>query len=307
MKRLAATVVAVCVLLAACDRQPERWPADEPARRLIALSPHLTELVYTAGAGDRLVGAVEYSDYPAEALDVPRIGDAFRLDYEAIAAVNPDLILAWGSGTPVDVQDRLRNIGYHVVPLDATGLDGIAAQVERIGALTGTERVAEAAAAAYRARLAELRERYREVPVVDVFYQISAQPLFTITGRHVISEAIDTCGGHNVFADVAGLSPAVSLEAVLVAEPDVIVAGHDTLPSGRFEELAARWSGWTSIPAVRDGHLYVLDSDRMHRPTTRILDAVETLCAHLDDVRRSTGGASRAAHPPPPDDSAPVR
>lgn len=304
MKALAGTVVAACALLAGCGPQPERQRPGEPARRLISLSPHLTELVYTAGAGDRLVGVVEYSDYPAEALDLPRIGDAFRLDYEAIAGVAPDLILSWSSGTPVDVQDRLRGIGYRVISLDAAGLDEVAAQVTRIGELTGMARVAEAAASAYRARLAALRERYHDAPVVEVFYQVSAQPLFTITGRHVISEAIDTCGGRNVFADVAGLSPAVSLEAVVVAGPDVIVAGHDTLPGGRFEELVAQWSEWTSIPAVRDGHLYVVNSDRMHRPTTRILDAVEMLCGHLDEVRGATGGASRAAPLYRPGDSA---
>ena len=226
---------------------------------------------------------------PTPRLDLERIGDAFRLDYEAIVGLAPDLVLAWRSGTPVDVQDRLRGMGFRVVPLDAAGLDDIGLQLREIGQLAGTSMVADAVAAAYSERLQELRDRYRDAVVVDVFYQVSAQPLFTVSGRHVISEAIETCGGRNVFADVSGLSPAVSLESVIVAEPDAIIAGHDTLARGTEEELRERWANWRSIPAVRDGNLFIVNADRMTRSTTRILDALDELCAYLDQAR---GGAS---------------
>jgi len=281
-------LVFACLILAGCDGRVDAVATDaraEPATRIISLSPHLTELVYTAGAGERLVGVVAYSDYPDAALKLERVGDAFRLDYEAIVGLAPDLVLAWRSGTPVDVQDRLRGMGFRVVPLDAAGLDDIGLQLREIGRLAGTSTVADAVAAAYSERLQELRDRYRDAVVVDVFYQVSAQPLFTVSGRHVISEAIETCGGRNVFADVSGLSPAVSLESVIVAEPDAIIAGHDTLARGTEEELRERWANWMSIPAVRDGNLFIVNADRMTRSTTRILDALDELCAHLDQAR----------------------
>ena len=260
LTRSSAIVAAIVagLLLAGCGGETDRPKSAAPAQRIVALAPHLTELVYTAGAGEQLVGAVEYSDFPAEALSLPRVGDAFRLDYETISGLEPDLLLAWTSGTPADVQDRLQELGFRVVALDASGLDDIGVALNRIGALAGTTDIAAAAAARYSQRLAELRARYRDVRRLEVFYQISGQPLFTISGRHVISEAIETCGGRNVFADVGGLSPAISLEAVLVAEPDVIVTGDDALNSGARDELVAQWAEWNSVPAVRNGHLYVV-------------------------------------------------
>lgn len=293
MAAAARGLVVACLALVGCDARVDPAATNahaEPATRIISLAPHLTELVYAAGAGERLVGVVAYSDYPEAALALERIGDAFRLDYEAIAGLTPDLILAWRSGTPADVQDRLRGMGFRVVPLDAAGLDDIDLQLREIGKLAGTSAVADEVATAYSERLRALRERYRDVAVVDVFYQVSAQPLFTVSGRHVISEAIEACGGRNVFADVGGLSPAVSLESVIVAEPDAIVAGHDTLASGTAEELRVRWAEWGSIPAVRNGNLFIVDADRMTRSTTRILDVLDELCGHLDQARRGRAG-----------------
>jgi len=281
-------LAVACLAVIGCDGRVDTPAPDagaDPAARIIALSPHLTELAYTAGAGERLVGVVAYSDYPDAALAVERIGGAFRLDYEAIADLKPDLILAWRSGTPVDVQDRLRGMGFHVVSLDAARLADIELELREIGKLAGTSAVADEAATAFSERLRKLRERYSDAAVVDVFYQVSAQPLFTVSGRHVISEAIEVCGGRNVFADVSGLSPAVSLESVIMAEPDAIIAGHDTLAGGSAEELRARWADWQSIPAVRSGNLFVVDADRMTRSTTRILEALDELCASLDQTR----------------------
>ncbi|MBT8441675.1 MAG: cobalamin-binding protein [Gammaproteobacteria bacterium] len=272
----------VALLLAGCDaRVEDNSGAHPPVRRIVALSPHLTELVYAAGAGERLVGVVEYSDFPPPALALPRIGDSFRLDYEALAELEPDLILAWRSGTPADVQQRLRDMGFRVVALDADKLDEIAAQLTEIGRLAGTEAAASAVAADYSRRLRELRERFAGAEVIDVFYQVSAQPLFTIGGRHVISESIETCGGRNIFADVDGLSPAVSLESVIDAAPDAIVAGHDLVSGDGRTQLIDQWAQWSSIPAVRNGDLYVVDANRMHRSTVRILDTLEELCGHL--------------------------
>jgi len=289
MLRFIAAFLAACLLLTGCDERGELPSPDaavRPAQRIITLAPHLTELVYSAGAGDRIVGVVEYSDFPPAALEQPRIGDAFRLDFEAITELMPDLVLAWTSGTPADVQERLRDMGLRVVPLDAKSLDAIGPELSRIGELTGTQDVADAAAAEFNARLQILLERYAADTTVDVFYQIAAQPLFTITARHVINDAIELCGGRNIFADIPGVSPAVSLESVITAEPDVIVAGEDAIPGGEAA-LRQQWADWTSIPAVRNDHVVTVDADRMHRTTLRILDAVEELCAHLDAARDS--------------------
>jgi len=280
------------LLLSGCGES--HGPGDSsvspgPAQRIVSLAPHLTELVYTAGAGDRLVGVVEYSDYPAAARRLPKIGDSFRVDYERLAELTPDLILVWESGNPRAVQDRLRELGYRVVALEPTTLEDIGAQLRLIGQLAGTSAAANRAADAYAQRLREMRVLYRDRPTVDVFYQISARPLFTISGKHVITRALEICGGRNVFADMAGLSPAVSLEAVIVAQPQAIVTGRFASTEAIADDPFLFWSEWTNVPAVRDGNLFAIDAELIARSSVRILDGIEQLCSKLETARGKRG------------------
>ncbi|MDP6675328.1 MAG: cobalamin-binding protein [Gammaproteobacteria bacterium] len=270
--------------------------SNHPASRIITLAPHLTELVYSAGAGSRLVGTVEYSDYPAAALDLPRIGDAFRLDHEAIIGLKPDLILAWGSGTPRGVIDRLEQLNHRVVALKAGSLDGVADNIRTIGQLAGTEQDAEAAALAFEVSLDEIRVAAAGREPVTVFYQVSSQPLFTISRRHIIGEAIELCGGHNVFGKLLELSPSISPEAVIDAAPEVIIATQYS-DDASVENSFAVWRQWVSIPAVHDGNLFLIDANLMTRPSVRILGGVLELCARIAMAREKR--ASTAARPAP--------
>lgn len=293
--RIASLVVSSVLSIAGCQKPADSLAesvtgltenaTERPARRIITLAPHLAELVYTAGAGDRLVGAVEYSDFPPELRALPRVGDAFRLDYEAIASLEPDLILGWQSGTPGAVLDRLNELGYRVVTLEPGRLDAIAEHVEIIGGLAGTASAAINAAAQYQRELDALRQRYRNATALSVFYQISWQPLFTINEDHVIGEAIEICGGRNIFADLKELSPAISVEAVLSQGPDVIIASQFDSRQQTAESELANWTKWKNIPAVRDGNLFLLEADKMVRPSTRILAGIRELCETLDAVR----------------------
>lgn len=269
--------------------------ADLPVRRIITLAPHLTELVFTAGAGDRLVGVVEYSDYPPEARLLPRVGDAFRLDYEAVAALKPDLILGWKSGTPAAVVSRLSELGYRVVTLEPGRLQTIAEHIRVIGELADSGPAAAMAADAFERELEKLRDENRHATILSVFYQISWRPLFTISKRHVIGEAIEVCGGRNIFAELTELSPAITLEAVLDQAPQVIIASQFDTRGNLAETELDRWSKWVNVPAVRDGNLFLLDADQMARPSARILGGVRALCETLEAVRsRSAAHESTA-------------
>jgi len=262
----------------------------EPARRIITLSPHLTELVFTAGAGDRLVGVVEYSDYPQAAVSLPRIGDAFRIDYEAVADLAPDLILAWQSGNPMDVQNRLRRLGYRVEALEPIQLDDIASNLRRIGSLAGTRSVADKAADAFLDRLIALRRDYAAVMPVRVFYQISREPLLTVSDRHVIGQVIQLCGGRNVFGELAELVPAVSLESVLDKAPEVVLAGTaDQLNDRR--KLMAEWQSWGNLPATRAANLFLVNADFLSRASTRLVQGVVEVCEILKRSRANLSAA----------------
>jgi iron complex transport system substrate-binding protein len=252
-----------------------------PARRIVTLAPSATELVFAAGAGERIVGTVDTSDYPREARSIARIGDVHAIDLERIVALAPDLIVTWPYTTPAQVE-RLRARGVAVFVADPKAIDGIASDIERLGALAGTGADADAAAAAYRRRIDALRTRYGGRKMLRVFYEIWNAPLYTIGGRHLISEAIALCGGENVFAALTLPAPEVSVEAVLAAQPDVIVAGADGAVRPAWLD---QWKRWPGLPAARQGHLYVVDANLLHRDSPRFAEGVAALCAVLDAAR----------------------
>jgi iron complex transport system substrate-binding protein len=258
-----------------------------PARRIVTLAPHAAELVFAAGAGRAIVGVIKGTDYPPAAKTLPVIGDANALDLERIAALTPDLIVTWPWTTPAQVA-WLRNRGIAVFEADARTVEGIADDVERIGALAGTLREAAITATALRTRLAALATRTVGMPL-RVFYQVSDAPLFTLGGHHLVSQAIAACGGRNVFGDLTIPAPQVSVEAVLAANPQVIVAG--TAQAVRPEWLE-RWAGWQTLDAAQKHALYVVDANLLHRPGPRFVDGVVQLCEALAQARHAYGVAT---------------
>lgn len=273
---------------AACDpREPDRAAdkAGTAATRIVTLAPHLTELVFVAGAGDRLVGVSAFSDYPPAALGIEVVSDAFTVDQERLALLSADLVLAWQSGTPVRVVDELRQAGYRVEVIRTRGLEDIAAAVRQIGALTGSAVRAGEVADAFSADLMALRERYGDRAPVRVFYQVSGRPLYTINGEHYIGEIIALCGGRNVFADVGELAPAVTVEAVVDRNPEVLLASDaDTDP---FSD----WRRWGHLDANRYGNHFTVNADAIGRPSLRVAEAAATICRQLETARRARSGS----------------
>ena len=253
-----------------------------PAQRIVTLAPHAAESLYAAGAGDKLVGTVDYSDYPPAAKKVPRVGGYSRIDLEAIAALQPDLILAWESGNNMAQVDKLRALGLTVYVSQPNKMANVADQLERIGQLAGTEAVAGAAARNFRQRLEGLRAANVGKAKVRVFYQIWKTPLMTVGGPQIISDAITLCGGENIFGHLAKMAPTVSVEAVLDADPEAIVA---TGMGDAKPEWLHDWDKWTRLTAVKRNNLFHINPDIMQRHTPRILDGAEKLCAHLDVAR----------------------
>ncbi|MCG2575960.1 cobalamin-binding protein [Dechloromonas sp. XY25] len=253
-----------------------------PAQRIVALAPHIAESVYAAGAGDKLVGTVDYSDYPPAAKKLPRVGGYSRVDLEAVAALRPDLVLAWESGNNMPQINKLKGLGLTVYVSQPNKMENVADQLERLGELAGTEAVAKPAAERFRQKLESLRKANAAKPKVRVFYQIWKTPLMTVGGPQIISDAIKLCGGDNVFGHLGKMAPTVSVEAVLEADPEAIVATGmgDSKP-----EWLHDWDKWTKLTAVKRDNLFHINPDIMQRHTPRILDGAEKLCAHLDVAR----------------------
>lgn len=253
-----------------------------PARRIVSLAPHATENLYAAGAGKALVGAVEYSDYPEAAKALPRVGGYSRVDLEAVLAQKPDLVVAWQSGNSTASVDKLKALGLAVYVTQPDDFEAIPANIEKLGRLAGSEVEARRAAQSFRQRLADLRRAYAAKPAVPVFYQLWHRPLLTAGGGQIISDVIALCGGENVFAHLANRAPTVSVEAVLAADPEAIVAsgmGRDA-PIGLDD-----WRRWKQMRAVARGNLFFVASDLLQRPTPRLLEGAAQLCGHLEVAR----------------------
>jgi len=254
-----------------------------PARRIVSLAPHATELLFAAGAGERIVGVVRGSNHPERARKLAVVGDAHAIDVERIVAMRPDLVVTWPYTTPAQV-GKLAARGIAVFTTDPPTIDGIARDIERLGALAGTAPSAAIAAQRFRDAMARATGDAADRARVRVFYQIWGEPTYTVGGRHLISQAIAACGGENVFASLALPAPQVSVEAVIAARPAAIVAGADGAVRPAWLD---HWSRWTGIPAVRDGQVHVVDADRLHRPGPRFADGVAELCAAIDRARPS--------------------
>ena len=255
---------------------------EQPARRIVALAPHMAESVFAAGAGSTLVGTVEHSDYPEVVKSIPRVGGYSRLDLEAIAALRPDLIISWQSGNAPAHVDKLRGLGFPVYVSQPNRIEDVASEIERIAVLAGTSAVGSAAAKNYRERHAELQRRYSGRPKVRVFYQVWKHPLTTIGGKQIISSVIRLCGGENVFYSAPVMAPAVTVEAVIAANPEAIVASG--MDSSRPEWLDD-WKRWTSLTAVARNNLFFVEPQLIQRHTPRLLEGAEHLCQHLETAR----------------------
>jgi iron complex transport system substrate-binding protein len=254
----------------------------QPARTIITLAPHLTELAFAAGAGDQLVATVEYSQFPPAAASVPRIGDAFRLDLERILSLKPDLVIAWHSGNPKQAIARLESLGIATWAIEISRPEQIAATLEQFGQATGHVDYAHQAARQAELKLQALSELYAGLAPVRYFYQVASNPLYTINGEHLIARSLALCGGVNIFQNEGGLAPQVSYESVIAADPSALIAPAE--PAQR--DPLARWRDWPSMQAVRNGAMILLPADEISRAAPRMLDAVAAGCRQLNQIRK---------------------
>lgn len=281
--------------VAVTDDAGERVTLPAPAHRVVALSPHAVELVYAAGGGAMLVGAVSYSDYPSAAKTLPRVGDNNALDLERIVALKPDLVIVWRHGNDERQLDRLRALGIALYHSEPRKLDDVATDLVALGALLGTTQRANAAAADFRAKIAALRAQYAGRSPVSVFYQVWDDPLMTLNGTHIVSDIIELCAGRNVFAGLAPLVPTVSTEAVVAADPEAIVTTSQgaTRADAPLPSLAL-WRAWPRMTAVAHGNLFAIDGDLINRPGPRIAQGAEQLCRALEAAREHRPHAGAA-------------
>lgn len=253
-----------------------------PAQRIVTLAPSAVEIAYAAGAGNKIVGTVEHSDYPPAANQIPRVGGYSKLDIEAIVASKPDLVFAWESGNSASAIEKIRQLGIPIYLSQPNRILDIANNIERIGRLAGTTDVAKKAAEDFNKRYATLRKTYEKRSPVRLFYQISPNPLITIGGHQIISDAMLTCGGVNIFADLKPMAPRVGYEAVIAANPEAIITSG---MSDIHPDLLDAWKKWPNLTATQRNNFFFIDSSLINRAGPRILEGTRILCESLQAAR----------------------
>ncbi|MFO8005963.1 cobalamin-binding protein [Thioalkalivibrio sp.] len=272
--------------IVAIDDRDRSVQLAKPAQRIVSLAPHLTELLFAVGAGDRIVATVAHADFPAAAREIPRIGTATQLDLERLLAARPDLVIAWDSGNPRSPLERLERLGLTVYYSEPSDFAGIADDLRRLGRLTGSDDLAERTAQDFEDAINALRVRYSERPPVTLFYQVWDRPLMTVNDTHLIGEAIRLCGGRNIFGDLEALVPRPGKETVLASDPEAIVSGG---PGEDRQDWLEPWAKWTSLTAVRRDNLFFIPPSLIQRHTPRIARGTRMLCEALETARSRRG------------------
>ena len=241
---------------------------------IVSFSPHLTEILFSLGVGERIVATVDHSDFPEAAKKIPRLGSAFSISVESVVGFDPDLILAWSTGGGGRAVEQLKQIGYPVYLNEALKLQDIASTVRRIGVLVGEPERGLLLANKFRTELASLTKRYQQESAISVFFQISDEQLYTVNDEHLIGQALSICGAHNVYGEVAIPVPMVSLESLVAKNPDVI------LVSRPYEGFTTRWQAEWQRLGWGDRIRYI-NASLITRPSLRMLQGIKNSCNAL--------------------------
>lgn len=255
---------------------------QQPARRIISMAPHATELLFAAGGGRLIVGTVSYSDFPQAAQNIPRIGDNLDVDIERIIALKPDLLVLWQHADADKQEQLLRRLGVPIFYSEPHKLVDIPSSIRRLGLLMATTTVANQSADALQLKLNALTQKYAHRSPVRLFYQVWDKPLFTLNGAHIVSDAMRVCGGVNIFADMKITAPSVGIEAVLQANPEAVIGTQEKNPS---DGGVAMWKHYPTMTAVQRGNLFVVDGNLMNRAGPRMMEGTAALCERLDLAR----------------------
>lgn len=255
------------------DDSGKKIQLTHPANRIISLAPDLTEILFADGAGKKIVGVIQGSDYPASAKKIPVVASYHGVDAEAILALHPDLIVAWSEES---FAPQLYKLGIPVYLSHQRKITDVPKTMQKLACLADTTQQSENAIQSFSKTYAQLQKKYSQRKTVSVFYQVWSAPLITITKKSWINDAITLCGAKNVFANLSGAAPEVNIEAVIKANPDVIIGAN-----------AIMWQKWSKLSAVKAKHIFSVNPDLIERASPRILQGVEQLCELIEVVREN--------------------
>ena len=256
----------------------------KPAIRIVALAPHIVENIYSAGAGDLLVASVNHADYPPEASSLPRVGGYNTFNIEAIAALKPDVIFAWQSGTPKHFIDKIKQLGIPLYLDEPSTMEEVANSIRNIGILTNRKNTAEITIKKYLNDLQQLRQINVAKTNVTVFYQVWHDPIYTINGQQIISDVLRICGGKNIYASEKIKAPIITIESLIARNPDIIISGSN---HEKNVDPLHRWKKWPNLTAIKHNNLFTVNADIVSRHTVRLIQGAHSVCENFDIARQN--------------------
>jgi len=250
---------------------------------IIALSPHIVEMLYDIGAGEKIIGTTAFADYPEQAKSIPIIGNYLRLQIEKVITLRPDYIIAWKSGNPSDDLARLKQLGFNIVYSEPKNFEDIAKEMRQFGQLTGHQKQAEQQAKALLSELELIKSQYQNKAPITVFYELWSRPLTTVAKGSWPQQFLTICQANNPFEQVATPYPQVNIEKVLQTPIQLII---QPLSVNQSDKVGFNWQDWAVIPAVKNEQRIQPNADAMHRMTMRSLGELKNLCASIDETRQ---------------------
>lgn len=251
-------------------------------KRIVALAPHIVEMLFDIGAGDQIVGTVEYADFPNAALKIPRIGSYHGIQIEKVLELKPDLVIVWRSGSKDSDIEQMEKMGLKIIYSQPDKIEDVARELRKLGRHTGHEEQAEIVANRYLQRLKKLRQEHANIAPMKVFYQLWPEPMRTINKETLINQLIEVCQGENVFANNPTPYPQIGIENVIVAQPEIIILPDE---KSNKEQPVIDWLKWPEIPAAKHNRFIRVNADLMHRFSTRMLEGIEDMCKKIDAFR----------------------
>ncbi|WP_417699748.1 cobalamin-binding protein [Pseudoalteromonas lipolytica] len=252
-------------------------------QRIVALAPHIVENLFAIGAGDRIVGTVDYADYPAQANEIERVGGYYGINMERLLSLKPDLVLAWKTGNKAEDLAYIEKLGIPVAYSNPDQVDNVADELRKLGELTHLKTRADRVATEFEVKLAAIRASQQDKFPVSVFYQLWPEPMMTVGGNTWINQLLTICHADNVFANSETDYPRISIENVLVSKPEVIIIPDE---KSKKPQPQIDWRQWPELPAVQHNQFISVNADLLHRFTTRMLDGLSEMCGKIDISRK---------------------
>jgi iron complex transport system substrate-binding protein len=255
-----------------------------PPKRVVSLAPNITEILFSLGLDEEIVGVSIHCNFPEKAKSRVQVGSYISLDFEKITSLKPDLVIATGAGNTRDMVDRLEKLGFKTYTIFPKNFDEILQSIGHIGQVVNRDTKAKTIIEEMRKRKQKVVELTQGLSRPKVFIQIGDAPMVTVGKGSFADDLIRIAGGENIAGKEKEVYPRFGMEEILKRSPEVIVISSMN-PKGDYQKILHEWTRWKTLPAVKNGRIHLIDSDLLDRPSPRIIDGLEEIARVLHPER----------------------